>query len=491
MNDNNKLDEVTLSYGKGQLHLKKNFNVFGLRRKNRALIIQPSSMTPYSLTPFRTFDLYLSNDTENTLDELRNHKNVLVGTHVYYASNEDIPIIPTGLLYAEFKEGVQKFSVAELISEYKLQFVESRGNRKYILRTTRYSPNPLKVANALQRHPAVEIAEPDIATLGIMHSDPFTSWHLKNSGHADGFEKGADSRLLEAQAEAQSQGSSEVIVAVIDQGFDFDHPVFAGPNKIIAPKDFADGDLYPSFNLPTENHGTACASIAVGNYDDEKGFMGVAPKSRLMPIRFHNGYDFNFFGLEQCFQHALSNGAWVVNCSWAAADSTISVPTLVYDAIHKCAIEGRNGLGTVVCFSIGNDGMDISSLNGFANHQDVWAIGAFTSEDKRSSYANFGSPLLLCAPSDGLGGWPINAAKNGGKYTDFDGTSAACAVFAGICAFLLSLKPNLKVREFKEILIDTARKIDPALHTADGHSLIYGYGYIDALRAVKAIMRLP
>jgi subtilisin-like proprotein convertase family protein len=78
-----------------------------------------------------------------------------------------------------------------------------------------------------------------------------------------------------------------------------------------------------------------------------------------------------------------------------------------------------------------------------------------------------------------------------GDYTTverFGGTSSATPLVAGVCALMLSVNPDLTASEVKEILKDTAEKIDPQGGNYDnnGHSRIYGFGRVDAQRAVLA-----
>ena len=116
----------------------------------------------------------------------------------------------------------------------------------------------------------------------------------------------------------------------------------------------------------------------------------------------------------------------------------------------------------------------------------------------------------MCAPSNG--DWPIIAARawwdqgttqrgigdfrfwadgrsRGDRYKHFGGTSSSCPLVAGICALLLSVNPDLTAREVKEILQSTADKIGQPWEYVNGHSEKYGYGRVNADRAVAEAMR--
>jgi hypothetical protein len=76
-----------------------------------------------------------------------------------------------------------------------------------------------------------------------------------------------------------------------------------------------------------------------------------------------------------------------------------------------------------------------------------------------------------------------------GKYSyRFSHTSSAAPLVTGIAAIVLEANPQLTARELKEILINTADRVSPmdANYDADGHSDKYGFGRVNALRAVAA-----
>jgi len=93
------------------------------------------------------------------------------------------------------------------------------------------------------------------------------------------------------------------------------------------------------------------------------------------------------------------------------------------------------------------------------------------------------------------------AGYDPGSFTNtFGGTSSACPVVAGVAALVLSINPYLTAREVKQLLQETADKIvdpnpDPQFglrlgtYNASGHSQWFGYGKVNAARAVDAARR--
>ena len=157
--------------------------------------------------------------------------------------------------------------------------------------------------------------------------------------------------------------------------------------------------------------------------------------------------------------------------------------------------EGRGGKGCVVLFSAGNDGDDLVVKQPWAAHPNVIAVGSSTIDtpEVKASTSNFGSPLDVCAPGGDRFGATFSPTAGTtpqggtpGLYAVLGETSCACPQVAGVAAMMLSVNPNLTAGEVRDILQQTAVQIDLAngVYTA-GHSDLYGFGRVNARKAVQ------
>jgi subtilisin family serine protease len=233
--------------------------------------------------------------------------------------------------------------------------------------------------------------------------------------------------------------------------------------------------------------------------------VGVAPQARFMPV---SGTSFGTRATENMFDYCVRNGADIISCSWGTTEPQFALNAPKEAAIARAAREGRNGKGCIILFAVGNDDKDF--VNYYAAHPDVIAVAATTSKDQHASYSNRGREVSICAPSNG--DWPLIAARawwdqgatsrgsgdwrywadgrsRGTRYKHFGGTSAACPLIAGVCALMISVNPELTAREVKEILQKTADKVGQPWEYQNGHSLKYGYGRVNADRAVAEAIR--
>ncbi len=107
--------------------------------------------------------------------------------------------------------------------------------------------NPIKIANQLQEIPEVLVAEPNILVQSEAHYKPrdplYTQqWYLNHNG---GKQLVVNSHIWVEKAWDITRGLRSVIVAVVDDSFDLNHPDFQGNGKIVAPRDLKENDFLP------------------------------------------------------------------------------------------------------------------------------------------------------------------------------------------------------------------------------------------------------
>ncbi len=517
------MSTLRIKLGKGFLTLKKSDSLVGLKArpvaKSRGLEAEEAPREYVSQQVYRDLAGFnvVSLKTEGRsldrmLDEVRAQEEVALGTHVYYAEGSNRPLVANGEVRITFHDAVSLEEQRIAIDEYNLQLVRRINDQEILTAVTKDSPNPVKVAHFLDQISLVKEAEPDL-DMPLRRYDfriPNDSlldhqWHLDNKGFIRDsvyqIKKGADAKVLDAWRRLDGFGSSQITIAVMDSGFDLSHPDLQG--KVFRPFDLWSYSSNIPQGDPQHTHGTPCASVALAS-DNASGIVGAAPNARFMPI---NGVSFSTQRTEQMFEYCIRNGADIISCSWGTTDPQFQLNFAKERAIARAAREGRNGKGCIILFAAGNE--DFDYLNYYAAHPDVIAVGASTSQDQHAFYSNRGKELSILAPSNG--DWPVIAARawwdrgytsqsgeyrfwrdgrsRGDRYKHFGGTSSSTPLAAGVCALILSANPDLTAAEVKEILQQTADKIGSRNEYFYGHSTRYGYGRINALKAVEEAIR--
>lgn len=511
------MSQITVKSGKGELRLQKSRTLVGLKPQDvHANLSEQDFVARYLHTHLGGFQVMAIQPTaegvDSGLDELRRRDDIAVGTHVYFVEGSNRPIVPTGEIYLTFEHGVSEAEQAIALDEFHLALVERRDALRLVVRVTALSPNPLKTAYLLQQTAMVKTAEPDLDmpvdeyNFNLPADDLLPhQWHLANNGQVFDvnyrLKAGADARVVDAWRRLGGLGSPNVAIAVIDNGFDLSHPDLK--DKVVTPWDLWNNSAAIQQGDPRYTHGTPCASVALAAANG-RGMVGSAPMARFMPV---SGTSFGVRATEQMFDYCVQNGADIISCSWGTTDPAFSLSAAKTEAITRAARQGRKGKGCVILFAVGNENLDY--VNFYAAHPDVIAVAASTSQDIHATYSNRGREVSVCAPSNG--DWPITAARaawdagldgqvgvlkfwrdgrdRGPLYKHFGGTSSATPLVAGVCALILSANPDLTAREVKEILQQTADKIGLPGDYVNGHSVKYGYGRINADRAVAEAIR--
>lgn len=511
------MSKLIVKSGKGELKLKKSRSLVGLKTKSEKPAPEEEFVEKEVLRNLGGFSVVTleteGESVDEKLDKVRERQDVEVGSHVYYAEGSNRPVIATGEIFITFQEGVGEAEQSVVLEELHLELVERRGEDEIVVRVTPQSSNPFKVAVALEKISMVKYAEPDIDTVldqyavSLPKDDLFDhEWHLENKGRVADvnyrLKYGADSKVVDAWRRLGNMGSSNIVIAVIDNGFDISHPDLK--NKVYRPFDLWNNSPRLNQGDPRFSHGTPCASVALAAANGN-GIVGAAPNAKFMPV---SGTSFSLRATEQMFDYCVSNGADVISCSWGTTDPQYNLNSYKEQAIARAAQKGRNGKGCIILYAVGND--DLDYVNYYSAHPDVIAVAACNSKDQHASYSNRGRQVTVCAPSNG--DWPIIAARawwdeglswetghyrywrdgrsRGNRYKHFGGTSSSTPLVAGICALILSANPDLTARQVKDILIKTADKIGSPSEYSNGHSTKYGYGRVNADKAVAEALRL-
>ena len=374
----------------------------------------------------------------------------------------------------------------------------------------------LRAAEKVSAFPEVEYAAPQLAVLQAkraMPNDPLVpgQWHLKFNGQT-GAVAGTDINVEPVWAYGTATTGVRgkgILIGIVDDGVQTDHPDFK--MDVSLGYDWNQGDNDPNPVSVQDNHGTACAGDAGAIGNNSRGVSGSAPEATLVGLRLI-GDPSTDQQEGEAMTHASQN-IQIKNNSWGPPDTGTLLQgpgPLTESAFATAVTTGRGGKGTILMWAGGNGRgrRDNSNYDGYANSIYTVAVGALDSKGRQSSYSESGANLVVCAPSDGAtdalgkttadrtGGDGYNNGSNPDNlddpdYTnDFGGTSSATPTAAGVVALILEANPNLGWRDVQEILMRSAKKVNPTDGdwTTNGgginHNHKFGAGLVDATAAV-------
>ena len=192
------MNAFALKYGNQSITLAQSKQLIGvkLKQNNDAQQAVQRSLPDSSwksegtLGGFRLVSICdCSVDADQALDRLRRDASVLVGTHVFELPEGRGIFVPTGELFVGFKTGTSAELKQRVITEFGLKIKDTRGREGFFLVVTPQSPNPVKVATSLQLKPFVSVAEPDLASKGVIKVLRLSSglsaeqWHRRSVGY--------------------------------------------------------------------------------------------------------------------------------------------------------------------------------------------------------------------------------------------------------------------------------------------------------------------
>lgn len=310
-------------------------------------------------------------------------------------------------------------------------------------------------------------------------------------------------------------GSKEIIVAILDDGFDFlhsnvssnilRHPGETGLDRHGLEKESNgiddDGNGYADdvmgFNFADRNgnpnsclwdvdrygkgqitcgywHGNTALGIIGANPSRQFGIAGINWEISMMLLRKSNQQGLGSpkkddpKNTAEAIKYAVENGAKIIN--WSGFYDSVS-PSDKQGLMD--AFELAKAKGVLIVVGAGNAGLNIDvepkklpfpvSLD-FDNVVYIANVGAcgelidYTNHPKWTGGSNWGMRTFLAAPAqDGL---TTGTRENGiDTFMLGGGTSDAAPMVTGVAALMLSVNPKLDYRQLKEILCKTAKKL--------------------------------
>ncbi len=311
-------------------------------------------------------------------------------------------------------------------------------------------------------------------------------WHYHNTGQSNGT-SGADISLK--QAWAIEKGNPEIIVAIVDDGIQFNHPDLEDNMWEDIGFNFVDNNA----NVIPGDHGTHVAGTVAAVSNNGVGVAGVAGGSgtgdgvRLMSAQVFRGNTSGGFTLAPVW--AADNGAAISQNSWGYTAPGI-FEQAVLDAIDYFNVNGGGNVmdGGITIFAAGNSGSSGDLYPGF--YEGAMSVAATNHNDQRSSYSTFGPWVDISAPGgetpgNNVGG-VLSTVTNSG-YAFYQGTSMACPHVSGVAALILSYAPDT-------LMLTNTDLFDILVTTTDNHYDVnpnfigqLGSGRLNAFRALQEV----
>lgn len=305
---------------------------------------------------------------------------------------------------------------------------------------------------------------------GAQPNDPHFAdqWALNNLG-TDGGKERADIDALEAWQ--TTQGSEEVVVAVLDSGVDYTH-VDLKANMWFRPENippYVDEHL-GTFNdlngyngtdniadpMDDNGHGTHCAGIIGAEGNNGEGVTGINWTVKIMPLKFlgRGGFGSTNDAIE-AINYAIDRkkkgvNVRVISASWGSTARSKAL---------EDTIRAAGEAGILFVAAAGNNGTDNDRWPHYPSNYDlpnVISVAALDRTDKLASFSNFGLKRVhVAAP-----GKEILSTWLKDNYREASGTSMATPYVSGVAALIIANEPGISMEKLRERLLGSVDKLD-------------------------------
>jgi subtilisin family serine protease len=391
---------------------------------------------------------------------------------------EDISLSETRSLGApeilvKFKRGVTQDAIDRLVAERNDRVEDRIENIEGWEAIDDFdNADAATLVKEYQQLPEVEYAEPnyeinlDESEAGplvpILPSDPqFTDqWALSNSGQRGG-KKGAD--ISATLAWANTTGSDEVVVAVLDTGVDYNHEdltenMWRRPEKMEPYHDNELGTIDDEFGynaidggdpMDDNGHGTHCAGIIGAEGENNVGIAGVNWKVQIMPLKFMNaGGSGSTKDAIEAINYVIDRkkagvNVRIISASWGSTQKSRALGEVIRKAYEN---------DILFVAAAGNSSVDNDRNPHYPSSYDVpnvVSVAALDRHDALASFSNYGAKsVAIAAP-----GVDILSTWLGNEYEEKSGTSMATPVVSGVAALILAEHPHMSVDDLKKKLL--------------------------------------
>ena len=247
-----------------------------------------------------------------------------------------------------------------------------------------------------------------------------------------------------------------VTVAVIDSGSgphpDLDANLDAGRTM------FGFIDSAGEIDVDVAGHGSHVAGIIAAVADNAIGGSGVAPQSRILPIRVLDSLGSgDSKDVSKAVRFAVDSGVRVINLSLGGSTESTSLTAAIQYAVDR---------NVLVVAAAGNGAADSTPKWPGASDLTI----AVTAVDRYNSVTSFdqrGDYIDIAAPGSSI----LSTASN--DYKIQSGTSMAAAFVSGAAALLFAAQPSITALQVRDVLQRTATDIGaPGRDTTFGHGLV-------------------
>lgn len=338
--------------------------------------IVESEVSEHWISVLQTSKCESSDELDESLQQLEQTFGVIQAVPVYIHEESGLELIATDEFIVRLAEGAdlaQLQAINEAVGVITVRSLWGTTDQFILAIPDSTSEELLSICEIYWQEPAIKWAHPvflgEAVKYDIRPNDPLYSdqWHLP--------------KIQAPRAWETTRGSSQVVIAIIDDGLDIVHEDLK-PNLWLNSLEIANngrdddnngykddcngwdfwaGDKDPRPADPDDNHGTSVAGVAAARGNNQLGVAGCAFNSRIMSLKVLKGIGsgaLSYPGVVEALYYAAgrakNGGSWrganVINISLGFSETDS-----INDALAFAATQGHGGKGCPIFCAAGND----------------------------------------------------------------------------------------------------------------------------------------
>jgi len=231
-------------------------------------------------------------------------------------------------------------------------------------------------------------------------------------------------------------GDDSLVVAVVDAGFNFNHPDLQGKwyrnmaevNGVAGVDDDHNGfvddtagwDFVDNDNLPQDylGHGSECSGIIAANFDNNTGMAGMVPRIKILPVRVLDATGSgSASNVAKGVQYAVKMHVSAINFSLGGSGASSAL---------QAAFQMARDSGVPVIVAAGNDSVNLETNPqppSSYKYNNIYTVAAHNQVGALSYFSNWGaSTVAIAAPGENIFSTSVPSPTGVGGLIQFQDT---------------------------------------------------------------------
>ncbi|XP_078325535.1 furin-like protease kpc-1 isoform X2 [Crassostrea virginica] len=264
------------------------------------------------------------------------------------------------------------------------------------------------------------------------------------------------------EAWSKGRSGSGVVVAVVDDGVQLNHPDLRQNINPANSYDYYNSDQNPTPTSVNDSHGTMVTGLVAAEANNNQCIVGIAYNCTILGVKILGDEGVTDSTEASALNHKL-NGVDIYTNSWGPSDGFghIGPGSVTQSALYDGVTKGRNKKGVIYVWAAGNGGLrDNCNADGYVNSIFTIPITSVGVDGRAAYYAEVCAPVFAATYSGNKNKTLTSTSLASSCVDGLQGTSFSAPQAAGMIALALETNPELTWRDVQHLIVETSKRHD-------------------------------